>query len=446
MSINLSRPAAVAAFVITLLIAGRASAQNWSFDARNIALGSPGREDNLSSKMVADDPADRSIVLPFGLLQLFGYFDRLNPSNDNFDLIRTMEYAASPLHYTFGRNPDDPGDQFVVDVRTAHLSRDLKRYAGFAPANQPRAEGLAFPNWGHTFVVHRSARGAYHGVFVGAGPYLSMQNDLTVDQQLIDVLGSDSISNAQMNTVSDSRGQIALAMIGGYRGRFPLPEGTSGRDGLYVAVNYNVLRGLRYEDVGVSLRLDTDNTGLVAVNPPVPLPLLIARDHATSGTGRSIDVGTAMVIDRWQVGLGVTGVGNRINWTGVTRTTYGLANLLSGNSALLESLPQLRGDTRVRLPIDYRGQVGYDADTWSAVGDVGHGFGGSSLHGGGEYRLRAVAMRGGAMFTRQLWSPAAGLGLSLNPHTALDIAIYGNAANVERKRRPAIAVSLRLIR
>ena len=50
------------------------------------------------------------------------------------------------------------------------------------------------------------------------------------------------------------------------------------------------------------------------------------------------------------------------------------------------------------------------------------------------------------MLTRQLWNPAAGLGLTLNAHTALDIAIYGNAANVERKRRPAIAVSLRLIR
>jgi hypothetical protein len=27
--------------------------------------------------------------------------------------------------------------------------------------------------------------------------------------------------------------------------------------------------------------------------------------------------------------------------------------------------------------------------------------------------------------------------------TALDLAVYGNAANVERKRHPAIAVSLR---
>jgi hypothetical protein len=438
--------AGTAAVIVVFLTAGQVSAQNWSFDARDIALGSPGREDNLASKMVAEDRHDRSIVLPFGLIQLFGHFDRLNPSNDNFDLLWTTESAASPLHYTFGRGADEAGDQFVVDVRTAHLSRDLQRYAGFAPANQPRAEGLAFSKWGRTFVIRNGAGGAYHGVFVGAGPYLSMQNDLLVDQQLINALASGAIPNAQMDAASDTRGQMAVAIIGGYRGRFALPDSTSERDGLYIAVNYNVLRGLRYEDVAVSVRLDTDSTALVAVTPPVPTPLLIARDHATSGMGRSIDIGTAVVINRWQVGLGINGVGNRIDWTGVTRTTYGLANLLTGNSTLVESLPQLRGDTRVQLPIDYRGQIAYDADAWSAVGDVGHGFGGSSFHGGGEYRVRAIAVRGGAMFSRQLWSPAAGLGLNLNAHTALDMAVYGNAANVERQRRAAIAVSLRLIR
>jgi hypothetical protein len=444
--LNYRRLTVAAACTAFLLTAGGASAQNWSFDARSIALGSAAREDNLASKMVADDQHDRSIVLPFGLIQLFGEFDRLNPSNDHFDLLRTVEYAASPVHYTFGRATDDSGDQFVVDVRAGHLSRDLHQYAGFAPANQPRAEGLAFPKWGRTFVVRHGAGGAYHGVFVGAGPYLSMQSDLNIDQQLIDILESGSIPNARMDTTSDTRAQMAFAIIGGYRGRFSLPDSTSERDGLYVAVNYNVLRGLRYEDVAVSLRLDTDNSGLIALNPPVPSPLLIARDRATSGTGRSIDIGTAVVVNRWQVGLGINGVGNRIDWTGVTRTTYGLANLLSGDSAFIESLPQLRGDARVKLPIDYRGQIAYDADAWSAVGDVGHGFGGSSFHGGGEYRMHAVAVRGGAMFSRQLWNPTAGIGLNITARTALDLAIYGNAANVEHQRRPAIAVSLRLIR
>ena len=56
---------------------------------------------------------DGAVVLPFGLFQVFHDFDKLNPTNDNFDVIRTMEYAASPLHYTFGRNSADAGQTNV---------------------------------------------------------------------------------------------------------------------------------------------------------------------------------------------------------------------------------------------------------------------------------------------------------------------------------------------
>jgi hypothetical protein len=54
-----------------------------------------------------------------------------------------------------------------------------------------------------------------------------------------------------------------------------------------------------------------------------------------------------------------------------------------------------------------------------------------------------VELRGGAMYTRQMWNPAGGAGFNIGTRAALDVAVYGNAANVERKRRPAIAVSLR---
>ena len=49
------------------------------------------------------------------------------------------------------------------------------------------------------------------------------------------------------------------------------------------------------------------------------------------------------------------------------------------------------------------------------------------------------------MYARHMWSPTAGIGLDLTTHTALDFAVYGNAANAERKRHPAVAVSLRLM-
>ena len=432
--------------LVCALSAGQASAQNWSFDARKVALGSPGGGENLASKMIEEARDYRSIVLPFGLIQVFRDFDKLNPSNDEFDLIRTMEYAASPLHYTFGRDTTDSGQQFVVDIRNAELSRDLNRYRGFVPANQPRAEGLASPNWGGTIKVKTGPGGAFQGIYIGAGPYLSMQSDVSIDQKFIDILGAPSplyLPNTQMLLGNADRAQMALAITGGYRGRFALPNGTSDRDGIYLAANYNYLRGFRFEDVNLALRLDTDRAGLLTVNPLLPSPLVVSRDNATSGNGRAIDVGVGAVVDRWEVGFGVNGIANAIDWTGVERTTYALGNPFLGDSDFVESIPSPRGDVRVELPVNYRGNVGYEADVWSAVAEVGRGFGGNSFHGGYEYRLGGVELRGGAMYTREMWNPAGGAGFNLGARSALDVAVYGNAANVERKRHPAIAVSLR---
>jgi len=435
-------------------VAGQASAQNWSFDARKVAMGSPGSGENLATRMIDDESDYRAIVLPFGLFQVFRDFDRLNPPKDNFDVIRTMEYAASPLHYTFGRDSVTPGqvngssglNNFVIDIRNAQLSRDLNRYRGSAPSNQPRAEGLASPNWGKTIKLKKEPGGAFQGVYVGAGPYMAMQTDVNFDQQLIDVLGSPTdvyVPNAQMHLGSATVGQMAMAITGGYRGRFSVPAGTSDRDGIYVAANYNYLRGFQYEDVALALRLDTDGTGLLTINPLLPTPLLVTRDNATSGTGRALDFGVGVVLNRWETGFGVNGVANRINWTNVERTTYALGNPFLGDSNFIESVPQLLGDAVVTLPVDYRGNVGYRADRWSAVTEAGKGYGGNSFRAGYEYRFDSFAVRGGGMYSRKLWNPSAGVGLNMGRRMALDLAIYGNAANIERKRHPAVAVSLR---
>jgi hypothetical protein len=94
--------------------------------------------------------------------------------------------------------------------------------------------------------------------------------------------------------------------------------------------------------------------------------------------------------------------------------------------------------------VGYVANIGYTADAWTAIGDVRWGRGGTSLHGGYEQRLKSVALRGGGVYGRQLWSPTAGVGFDLSRRTALDIAVYANAANVERKRHPAVAVSIRI--
>ncbi len=210
--------------------------------------------------------------------------------------------------------------------------------------------------------------------------------------------------------------------------------------------NYNYLHGVRYHDIDSQLRMDTDNVGLLTVNPLLPPPLFISRVSANSGTGLAIDLGLGVVINRWEFGVGANGIGNRINWSDAEQTTYIHANLLQGNGDLIDIGSVPVGDVRVELPIDYRANVGYDPGRWAAVAEFGRGLQGTSFHGGGEIRLGTIDVRGGAVYSRELWNPAGGVGINMGDRIALDVAVYGNSANIERKRNPAIAVSLRFNR
>ncbi len=446
-------------FLFSLISINAASAQNWSFDARKVGLGSPTGGENIASRMIEDASRYRTIVLPFGLIQVFRDFEKLNPSNDEFDLVRTIEYAAAPLHYTIGRDSSDSkADDFITDIGNSELSRDLNDYDGFIPANQPPAAGLAAPNWGKTFRLREGAGGSFQGLYVGAGPYISMRAAPTIDEQLIRVLDDADrvyLTNTQLTADTLTQGQMALAITGGYRGRFAWPTGIglgTDREGLYVAANYNYLRGFRYEDLDFRLRMDTDGAGLLTVNPSLPPPLTVARTHAESATGMAIDVGVGAVVDRWEVGFGANGLGNRLNWTDVLRTTYVHADLLEegGGDESGEDLEEGDAvpipDVRVELPTDYRANVAYDTGRWAAVAEFGRGLQGKSFHGGGEVRFGRVDVRGGAVYSRELWNPAAGVGFNLSPRTSVDVAVYSNSANVKRTQDPAIAVSLRFNR
>jgi hypothetical protein len=54
---------------------------------------------------------------------------------------------------------------------------------------------------------------------------------------------------------------------------------------------------------------------------------------------------------------------------------------------LSRTVPVPIGETSIDLPVNYRGNVGYNADRWSAIAEAGKGFGGNSLHAGYEYRF-----------------------------------------------------------
>lgn len=431
------------------VVAGQASAQNWSFDARNVALGSPGRGENLASKVIDEQAGGQSIVLPLGLIQVIRDFHKLNPTNSDFDLVRTLEYATGPVNYTFGRTDGSATQRFVADIRNADLRHDLNAYRGFVLPNHIHGEGLASPSWGHRFDFLEKPDGSRHGVYAGLGPYLALQSDLNIDPQLTDILGSETpqyVPNAQIGVSNDNLLQLAYAITGGYRGRFPLTIRGSSRNLVYVGANYNYLRGVRYEDFNIALRLDTDSTGMLTVNRSLPPPLEITRAFAPSGSGHAIDVGVATSFDQWEAGLSVNGIGNRIDWSNVIRSTYSLGNPLLGDFNLLESSPVSVGDVRAELPVNYRSHVSYNANDWFAIAEVSAGLGGRALHAGLERSLASVKLRGGATYAHEAWNPSGGVGFQVNRRIALDLAVYQTTSHVDRTRRAAVAMSLRLTR
>ena len=434
--------------VASLLVSTPAAAQNWSFDARTIGLGGVGDINNVAANMVDEQRPYKTIVLPFGLIQVLHDFGKFNPTDDDFDLVRAIEYAASPIHYVVGRDSTDTGSLFITDLRNATLNRDLNTYNGFVPADNISAEGLASPSWGKTFKFHRDAGGSFQGIYVGAGPYLSLQTSGTFDPALAALFASPTPvypPNASFFLSSSTLNQNALAITGGYRARIAWPSGVGGggeTEGLYIGGNYHYLHGLFYQDFDADARIDTNAAGLVTVKPGLGAPFVLARETTKDGSGLALDAGVAAVISRWELGFGINGIANRMDWSEVERTQYFLSNFTTG-SEFIDGPTLPAADVRIELPVDYRANATYNAENWTAIGEFANGFNGTSVRGGYEQRLGTIQLRGGGRYVNDRFEPTGGIGFNLSDRTSFDFAAFGTSANIERQRHLALAFSFR---
>jgi len=427
-------------------------AQNFSGDARSIGLETASDQTNLASGLVNDARPYQSIVLPLGLIQVFKNTNLYDPTKSTFDPIRAMELTSNPLHYTFNRNEGDSGEQLVHDLVNGQVSRNLNDYRGFIPARNIVAQGLINPSFGKTFRVHKADDGSFQGFYVGAGPYVALGTNFAADPTLIGILSSSTnvyLPNSTITLGDTSNVQAAAAATVGYRARFRVPGqfiSSSKRDGVYVAVNYDYLRGFRYEGVNLGVTFNTDSTGLLTVQPTT-VPIVINRTTSSHGQGDAVDVGTYMITGRWHFRASANGIGNHINWSGLRAESYTLGSLLQSLSFVKTSLPAPNGDLRVKLPVRYAGGGGFDANRWSVDSEAGRGLQGNEFHGGAEYRLRSrLAFRGGARYSRQQWNPGGGVGFNLTSGFGIDVAAYGTSTNIEEIRKVALALSLRFDR
>src|SRR5262245_46529426 len=108
--------------------ASLASAQNYSFDARRIALGGAGGTPNVASKLVEQERSYKSILVPVGLVKVLSDVRVFYPNREDFDFSRAVEYGTSPFHFVFGRSDDITAGSFFRDLIRAQLPSDLNDY------------------------------------------------------------------------------------------------------------------------------------------------------------------------------------------------------------------------------------------------------------------------------------------------------------------------------
>jgi hypothetical protein len=443
-----------AAFVAVLFLtsaASTASAQNYSFDARRIALGGAGGTPNVASKLVERQRRYRSILIPVGLVKVLTDVRVFYPNREDFDFSRAVEYGTSPLHFVFGRSEDITAGSFFRDMVNARLESDLNAYrdgGGFDTPLITSAEGLVSLTWGYTFMLHQTDR-SFQGIYVGAGPYLASQAYADFDSEFEKLLNSSTdtyVRSASMGIGGGETDQLALDITGSYRARFPLfawDSPAASRNGMYVAANYHHLQGFRYDEFDAALTLDTDSNGLLVPNPP-ETPFALTWLTSSKGIGLALDFGVAFVINRWDFGAGVSGVANRIKWRDITRHELSLVSLFNETEFLHVKLPRTDLTTQIELPVTYTGDLSYHREKWSAYTEYSNGLGGDNFRLGLEYRLGAIELRGAGRYSQGSWYPSGGAGFNLTRNFGVDAALFGTRTFLEPHPHVGLAISLRI--
>jgi hypothetical protein len=442
-----------AMLVAGLLLAASGSsawAQNYSFDARRIALGGAGGTPSVASKLVERQRRYKSILIPVGLVKVLSDVRVFYPNREDFDFSRVVEFSSSPLHFVLGRGEDISARSFFRDIVHASVQSDPNAYSGFQLPVVTDSEGLVSLTWGKTFMLQEDDR-SFQGIYVGAGPYLAAQAFFDFDAELEEILsgsGNRYVPFASLGVGGGETNQLALDITGSYRARFPLfAGGGAGKDrnGLYVVANYHHLQGFRYDEFNAQLELETDQNGLF-VPDPAERPFVLDWSTSSKGIGLSLDFGVTLVVNRWDFGAGVSGVANRIRWRDIRQHELSVVSLFNRNEFVHVKLPRQNLTAETELPATYTADMSYHRDAWSAYTEFSRGLGGTNFRTGLEYRLGAVELRGAGRSSQGSWYPSAGVGVNVTRNFGVDAGLYGTQTFLEPKPHVGLAVSLRFDR
>ena len=81
----------------------------------------------------------------------------------------------------------------------------------------------------------------------------------------------------------------------------------------------------------------------------------------------AVDAGVAFVVNRWDFGVGVGGIANRIDWTQIKRHHVSLLSFLGGTEFVHVRLPAVERERRLEMPVTYTGDIAYHREKWSVL-------------------------------------------------------------------------------
>ena len=84
----------------------------------------------------------------------------------------------------------------------------------------------------------------------------------------------------------------------------------------------------------------------------------------------ALDSGVAFVRNRWDFGVGVGGVANRIVWSEIERHQVGLVSFSTATSGFMSGCPHHDLERRFELPVTYTSDVAYHREKWSILTEV----------------------------------------------------------------------------
>jgi hypothetical protein len=418
-----------------------------SLNARKMAMGGvnvpdPHRlqSENPAYSVVAErDLRGESFCLPIplGLLALASDPPEFDPDKDGFDPLELGNLVANPPWHLELKEPDPLDGDVTLDLGAEHLRLYWEDAHVLVPED-PLDLGLRWDRFGLglSFRERELSRWRFQ-----VTPYVDMLADAELDDALYGVLaGGDSLlPNSRYGMSADAKAAAGLSwkLIHARR----LAPG--GPNEFYVAVAPKLLTGFAMAKSELDFSAVTGEDMFASDSLDIEQDTYLRRtDGFSPGYGFALDLGLAMRRGPVDLGLGVRDIGAFISFPKTLLEHQYLQDTTDGNSESVTDTLEMDASYRYKIKALWTLNAGYSQPTWLVAGELRVRAWQTTMHLGGEYRWRAVALRAGLQRdTREKWQMSGGLGLRKG-RAELSFALETHNRFLQDERGVALGMSV----